>query len=165
MILTSGDAGAALWAAADPCPDDKTLLAGAEELEGHVAELLKLCKAWRDECEAEFEDGAARLAAALSAAQSAQWRMEAAATPQLHAAAEADWQDAMDQAEALRATTADCEAGLEALTETRSLLDSALTALRQVPDDMQVHYETPYAFVRAQGPLPVDGDFLTGSAA
>jgi hypothetical protein len=146
--LTSGECGPQLWAQADPCPDDKTLLAAAAELEGAVAELLGHASALARDCRAALEAAAARAQAANAAAVSA-------ATPQARAAHEAELA-------AARAVIADCEAALEVTDETGHRLAHALTCLRRVPDDLADTYEQPYRHVRDGGELPFAGDFLTG---
>lgn len=146
--LTSGECGPQLWAQADPCPDDKTLLAAAAELEGAVADLLKCASALARDCRAALEAAAARAARAHAAAASA-------ASPQAQAAAEADLA-------AARADVGDCEAALEVTDGAGSRLDHAVACLRRVPDDLAGTYETPYAHVRDGGDLPYSGGFLTG---
>jgi hypothetical protein len=147
LALTSGDAGTMLWSAADPCPDDATLLTAAAELEGAVAELLEHARRMAAACRAEFE---AALAAAARAAAAA----AAAETPQARA-------DAEEALRAARAVIADCEAALEILDETGTRLAHAENCLRKVPDDLAGAFEVPYAFVQDGGKLPYDGEFLT----
>ena len=139
--LTSGECGPQLWAQADPCPDDRTLLEQAAELEGACADLLKHASALARDCRSA-------LAAARAAAGAAAAAMDAAKTEAARAAA--------------RAEIADCEAALEILDGTGSRLDHALKCLRRVPDDLAGTYETPYTHVREAGPLPHEGAFLTG---
>jgi len=135
LLLTSGDAGTALWAHADPCPSDRELLSWTTELEAHVADLLKQCGGLGAGCQAALAQASMVLAAAAPDA-------------------EAD----------ARMTLGDCGAALEVLDSLRGALDAALRALQQVPGDVCEHYEVPYGFVRQSGPLPRDGGFLTGTA-
>lgn len=146
--LTSGECGPQLWAQADPCPDDRTLLAAAAELEGACADLLRHASGLARDCRAA-------LAAAHAAAGAAAAAMDAAKTEVARAAAESSLA-------AARAEIADCEAALEVLGGTGSRLDHALKCLRRVPDDLDAAYETLYAHVREAGPLPYEGAFLTG---
>ncbi len=146
--LTSGECGPQLWAQADPCPDDRTLLAAAAELEGAVTDLLKQASALARDCRAALEAAAADAERAHATATSD-------ASPQARAAAET-------ALTAARAVIADCEAALEVTDGCGSRLDHALTCLRRVPDDLASTYETPYVHVREAGPLPYEGAFLTG---
>jgi len=146
--LTSGECGPQLWAQAGPCPDDRTLLAAAAELEGACAELLRQASALARDCRSA-------LASARAAAASAAAALDAATTAAARSAAES-------ALAAARAEIADCEAALEILGGTGSRLDHAVKCLRKVPDDLAGAYETPYAHVRETGPLPYEGAFLTG---
>lgn len=163
MILTDGEAGAALWAAAEPCPDDRTLLAWTEDIAGHVADLGRQCRKQSAACADAREDAARARASAMAAVRSAQARMAAAASPQLRADAEADCDQAMDHARAAALVLADCEAAAEILAGSGDRLSAARQALRRVPADLHCIYEEPYEFVRAGGLLPHGGDFLTGT--
>jgi hypothetical protein len=164
MILTGGDAGAALWTASETCPDDKTLAGWAADLEGHLGELLKRCRDMTQACRAAFEGAVAEHEAATATARAAQGRMASSATPDAHAAAEHDHQAAMERVLAASLVIADCEAALEVLARTESQLSAAIDAVRRVPADLAETYETPYQHIRAYGPLPRDGDFLTAAA-
>lgn len=150
MALTSNDAGKALWAAADPCPDDASLLAAVTELEGAVAQLLKAARTMAAGCRADFE-------AAMEQAQRARALL----------ASDDDTARAEGAALLAEATAAigDCEAALEILDETGTRLAHALNCLAKVPDDLASTYEEPYALVHDGGKLPLDGGFLTGTAA
>ena len=145
--LTSGECGPQLWAQADPCPDDRTLLAAAAELEGACAELLRQASALARDCRAA-------LAAACAAAASAGAALDAATTAAARAAAES-------ALAAARAEIADCEAALEVTDDAGRRLDHAVSCLRRVPDDLASTYETPYQHAREVGPLPHEGAFLT----
>lgn len=145
MTLTGGEAGSALWAPADACPDDRTLLAAAEEIEGVVAELLRHATMTAQACRARWEDAAAKAAAAHAALASG------------HVEAQADLA-------AARAELADLEAALEVVDETGTRLAHAADCLRRLPDDLAAVYEVPYQHRRERGPLPRDGEFLTGTA-
>jgi len=147
LALTSGDAGKTLWSAADPCPDDATLLTAAAELEGAVGELLEHARRMTAACRADYET-------ALAAAAAARAAIDSAKTPQARAEAE-------DTLRAARSVIADCEAALEILDETGTRLAHAGNCLRRVPDDLAGTYEVPYAFVQDGGKLPYDGEFLT----
>lgn len=147
-VLTGGDCGPQLWAQADPCPSDQALLTAAAELEGAVGELLKYARAMARDCRADLEAAQAAAAAAATAAASA-------GTAQARAAAE-------DALGAARAVIADCEAALEILDDAGRRLAHAANCLRRVPDGLAAAYETPYRHVRETGPLPYEGDFLTG---
>jgi small-conductance mechanosensitive channel len=161
MILTDGEAGAALWVTDQGCPDDKTLAGWAADLEGHLGELLKRSRDMVTACRADLDGAVAEHEAATAAARAAQGRMSAAATPDAHAAAEHDYQAAMERVHAASLVIADCEAGLEILARTDGKLTGALNAARQIPADLAETYETPYQHIRENGPLPRDGDFLT----
>lgn len=163
MILTDGEAGAALWASAEPCRDDKTLLAWAEDIAGHVADLGRQCQRMMLACAGAFEEAGGSYAQAMAAARAAQARMAAAATPDAHCAAEADFEAALERARAAALVIADCEAALEVLGAADARLDAAHRALSKVPADLHDSYEEPYEFVRGGGLLPHDGDFLTGT--
>lgn len=148
LALTSNDAGPALWAAADPCPDDATLLAAVTELEGVLAQLLAAATSMAGACRAA-------LAAAVAAAAKARAVLTSTAGPDAKAAAQADLA-------AAQATIGDCEAALEIIDEAGTRLAHALNCLRRVPDDLASTYEEPYALIRDGGKLPYDGEFLTG---
>lgn len=162
MTLTSSDAGASLWAAADPYPDDKALLDAAAELEGWTADLLRRATQLARDCRAALEAAHVRLAAAGAAIAAAQAQLASAVTGRQAAAA----QDAIAAAEAERAAAmaeiADCEAALEIIDDAGRRLAHAANCLRKVPDDLAGTYETPYQHVRDGGMLPHDGEFLTG---
>jgi len=147
LALTNGDAGKALWAATDPCPDDAALLTAAAELEGAVAGLLDWTSKMAAACRAEF-------GRAMEAAQRARALM---ASPDDGARA----QGAALMAEATP-VLGDCEAALEILDETGTRLAHALNCLRKVPDDLASTYEEPYQLVHDGGQLPHHGEFLTG---
>lgn len=164
LILTGGDAGAALWAAAKPCPDDRALRGWASELEAHVAELLRHCRDMLAACTREMEAALREHASASAAAEAARGRMAAAADPEAHAAAEADHEAAMERMHAAALVIAGCETAAEILRDAAGRLGAALDALRQVPEDLHDIYETPYRYVRENGPLPRDGDFLTAAS-
>lgn len=151
LTLTSGEAGSALWAEADPCPDDTTLLAWSAELEGHVAGLLEYARRMAAACRAGFT-------AALEAARAARELLNGPASPQARA-------DAEDRLAAANRAAADCEAALEILGEAGARLAHALDCLRRVPDDLAGTYEDAYRLVHGGGKLPHHGEFLTGSAA
>jgi hypothetical protein len=163
LVLTDGDAGAALWAGAEPCPDDKTLREWASELEAHIAELLKHCRDMKQACEAELERAAIAHSMASAEASAARGRMDAAGTADAYAGAEHDHELAAGRAHTAALVMADCEAAMEVLGVTAEKLDTALAAVCQVPADMGETYETPYSYVRNEGPLPHHGDFLTGA--
>jgi hypothetical protein len=146
--LTSGDAGTALWAAADPCPSDQALTAAAAELEGEVAQLLKVASQMARNCRAALE-------AACAAAASAQATLNSDAPPGAKVAA----QEALSAA---RAAIGDCEAALEIIDETGTRLAHAGNCLARVPGDLAAVYEDPYQHIRDGGTLPHDGEFLTG---
>lgn len=147
-VLTSGECGPQLWAQADPCPSDSALLAGAAELEGAVAELLKYASDMARDCRRA-------LAAAGAAAARAAAALDAATTDAARGAAES-------ALAAARAEIADCEAALEIIDDAGRRLAHAANCLRKVPDDLAGTYETPYQHVRDGGMLPHDGEFLTG---
>ncbi len=148
LALTNGDAGKALWSAAEPCPDDATLLTAAAELEGAVAQLLEWARRMTAGCRADFE-------AAIGQARAARALLASALTEDARAEAEARLAEAM-------AMIADCEAALEILDEAGTRLAHALNCLRRVPDDLASTYEQPYELVHDGGKLPYDGEFLTG---
>jgi hypothetical protein len=150
LALTSNDAGPALWAAADPCPDDAALLAAVTELEGALVQLLAAASSMAAACRAEFD------AAASAAAQAR--ALLAVADPKAKAAAQADLA-------AAQAVIGDCEAALEIIDEAGTRLAHAANCLRRVPDDLASTYEELYAFVRDGGTLPADGEFLTGGTS
>jgi len=145
--LTSGECGPHLWAQADPCPDDRTLLAAAAELEGAVSDLLKQASALARDCRSA-------LAAACAAAASAGVALDAATTAAARSAAET-------ALAAAQAEIADCEAALEVTDDVGRRLAHAMTCLRRAPDDLAGTYEQPYAHVRDGGDLPFSGAFLT----
>jgi hypothetical protein len=151
LALTSGDAGTALWAQADPCPDDKTLLEQAAELEGWVAALLKAATGMAQACRAD-------LRAAVAAARAARAVMASAVTDDARAEAEAALAAAL-------AVIADCEAALEIIDETGTRLAHAANCLAKVPEDLAAVYEILYGLVYEGGQLPHGGEFLTGTAA
>ena len=147
LALTAGDAGKALWAQADPCPDDAALLTAVTELEGTVAELLEHARRMAAACRAEFD-------AAIEAARQAR-ALLASPDPAVKANAQARLAEAM-------AVLGDCEAALEILDEAGTRLAHALNCLRKVPGDLASTYEEPYQLVQDGGKLPYDGEFLTG---
>jgi hypothetical protein len=151
LALTSGDAGKALWSAADPCPADGALLTAAAELEGTVAQLLEWARQMIAGCRADFD-------AAIGEARAARALLASALTEDARAEAEARLSEAM-------AVIADCEAALEILDETGTRLAHALNCLRKVPDDMASTYEVPYELVHDGGQLPHNGEFLTGGVS
>src|ERR1035441_5927070 len=97
LALTSGDAGKELWAAADPCPDDATLLTATAELEGAVAQLLEWARRINAGCRADFTAAIeqAQHARALTASTDPGTRAEGAAllaeAPASLAACEPAW--------------------------------------------------------------------------
>jgi len=147
MTLTSNDAAAALWAAADPCPADMALLEAAAELEGWTAQLLRHASQMAQACRADLQAAYARASAAAAV-------LASDASPDAKAAAETERSAAM-------AAIADCEAALEIIDETGTRLAHAANCLRKVPDDLASVYEVPYQHRREAGPLPLDGEFLT----
>jgi hypothetical protein len=149
LALTAGDATGSLWDQADPCPSDAVLLELTAELEGSAAELLGYCQAGIAACEAELENAA-------QARQAADAMLRAA--PGQKAA-----EPARRVIEQANRVIADCEAALEILCQAGAALEYALGCLRRVPDDFAQHYETPLAYRREQGPLPVSGAFLTAA--
>jgi len=165
LALTSGDAGKALWSAADPCPDDATLLASAAELEGAVAELLEHARGMAATCREALEAAYAAAAAAQAAIAAAQAQLASAGNARAAAAAESALGAAQAALSAAQAQIADCEAALEILDETVTRLAHALNCLRKVPGDLESTYEEPYAHIRDGGKLPYEGEFLTGTAA
>ena len=149
LALTDGQAEASLWAQVPPCPDDKTLLGQAAELEGAVSELLgharRLAAAGRDSLDAAASSASR---AAVAIAGDAGLPVKAAA---------------QDELAETRREIADCGAALEILDGTGGRLEHALRCLRRVPDDFAQHYEIPRLHIRQQGALPVSGAFLTAA--
>lgn len=154
VALAGDEVLSSLWSASSACPDDKTLLAQAADLEGDVAELVRHAGRFAADCCAER-------ASAISAWRAASAALNAA-TAAGDAGAAAAARDAMGAAGRV---IADCDAALEIIAQVRDRLAYALKCLRQLPDDYASHYELPYEFRRHLGPLPVTGEFLTGSAA
>lgn len=148
LALTDGEATGSLWAQVEPCPKDAVLLEHAAELEGAAAELLAHARRAAGACR-ESLTAAADAACVLA-------RAATSAEPGVKASAEEGLAEA-------RAVIADCEAALEILGDVTARLEYALKCLRQVPDDFAQHYETPLAYRREQGPLPVSGAFLTAA--
>jgi len=163
IVLTSGDATSACWARAGPCPDDYTFIAAVAELETGLMQLLATTADMARACIDAMEHAAGEYRAARNAAIAAQARMDAAASPQLRAAAEAGYDAAVRQMEAARAVAADCEAALDILPAVHAALEAALESVRSVPADMGDVYEVPYQFLRSGRCLPHDTDFLTGA--
>jgi hypothetical protein len=147
LTLTSNDAAAALWAIADPCPDDTALKETAAELEGWTAQLLQVATAMARDCRAALGE-------AINRASDAMAVINSDASPAAKAAAQASLA-------AARAVIADCEAALEVIDETGTRLAHAANCLRRVPDDLASVYEAPYQHVSDGGTLPYDGEFLT----
>lgn len=162
LALTDGQAMGSLWARVPPCPDDKTLLEQSAELEGAVAELLAYARKVTGACLEALAAAVARAAAARAAIAAAQAQLagaegrDAALLRGIIAAAEIELLAALSEA-------ADCECALEILGAVAGRLEYALKCLRRVPDDFAQHYETPLAYRREQGPLPVSGAFLTAA--
>jgi hypothetical protein len=148
LALTGGDATGSLWDQVPPCPSDSVLLEQSAEVEGSAAELQRYCRDGAAACRAELGN-------ALRARQAADAMLRAGVDEKSAAGA----RDVMEQANRV---TGDCEAALEILDMTGAALGYALGCLRRVPDDFAQHYETPYAFKREAGPLPLSGLFLTG---
>jgi hypothetical protein len=162
LALTNGDAGGLLWAGAAPCPDDKTLVEGAAELEGWAAELLKRASQMARECRVGLEAAGAALAGALAAQRAAAAQAAAAENGRQAAAAEAALAEAREAESAARAAIADCEAALEILDECGTRLAHAANCLAKVPGDLAAVYEQPYQHLADGGTLPHSGDFLGG---
>jgi hypothetical protein len=159
--LTSGDCGPQLWAQADPVPSDQELLAAAAELEGAVAQLLKLASQMARDCRAGLEAAYARAAAAAAAIAAAQAQLAAASTSRQAAAAQSALAAAESALSGAQAVIADCEAALEVIAGCGGRLEHAANCLRRVPEDLAGTYEVPYQFVHEGGDLPYAGDFLT----
>lgn len=164
LALTSGDAGKALWSAADPCPDDAALLTSAAELEGAVAELLGHARRLAAACRESLKAAYCAAAAAQAGIAAAQAQLAGAGNTQA-AAAESALGSAQAALSAAQAEIADCEAALEIIDETGTRLAHALNCLRKVPDDLAGTYEVPYGHIRDGGKLPHYGEFLTGTTA
>lgn len=164
LALTSGDAGKALWSAADPCPDDAALLTSAAELEGAVAELLGHARRLAAACRESLKAAYCAAAAAQAGIAAAQAQLAGAGNTQA-AAAESALGSAQAALSAAQAEIADCEAALEVIDEAVTRLAHALNCLRKVPDDLASTYEVPYGLVYDGGKLPYAGEFLTGTAA
>ena len=146
MALTEGRALAALCAYEDPCPDHATLVTWTENLEAHVAAMLKRCedlgRAARGEHRAALQARARALAAATAAtAQDAQ-------------------ADARAAAEEAAAVIADCEAAAEVLGDADCKLRYARDLLRAVPGELAEVYEAPIGLVSRGGRMPHSGDFI-----
>ena len=156
LTLTDGDAAKALWADMPPCPDDRTLLTQAAELEAAVAGLLEWARRMAAACRADLE-AAVREHDAAVAQLNAAVASAAMGNPGGDGAAAA----AMDRREAALRIIADCEAALEILAGCEGKLAHALNCLRQVPGDLGSTYEVPYQFVHDGGKLPYSGDFLS----
>lgn len=165
IALTDGDAGSALWADADPCPDDATLLAAVTELEGAVAELLRNASRMAAACRASLEAAQSAAGSGAAALDAAHGQAAQAQTAQASAAAQGAIASAEAAIAGAQAEIADCEAALEIIDSAGGKLAHALDCLRRVPEDLAATYEEPYDLVRQGGRLPVDGDFLTGAAA
>jgi hypothetical protein len=165
LALTSNDAGSALWTAADPCPDDKTLLEYAAELEGAVAQLLKLASQMARDCRADLSAAHAKLAGAGAALAAAYGQAAAATTAAQATAAQTAIAAAQAQQGEALMEIADCEAALEVIDEAGTRLAHAANCLARVPGDLASAYEIPYGLVSEGGKLPHGGEFLTGTAA
>lgn len=149
LALTEGEALRALSAYADPCPDNATLVSWTENLEAHVAALLKRCedlgRAARDERDS-----------ALRARNMALAGASAATTEDAKAAA-------LAQAEEAERVMADCEAALEVLGDADCSLRYARDLLRAVPGELTEVYEAPIALTARGGRMPHSGDFIAPS--
>lgn len=165
IVLTSGDATSACGMPAEPCPGDYTFYAAVAELETGLMQLLATAADMARACVDSMERAAGEYEAAHNAAGNARGRMASSSTPQAHAAAEAEYDAALQRMDAVRPVLADCEAALDILPVVHAALESAVTCLRQVPEDMGEVYEVPYRFLRSGGRLPHDADFLTGTTA
>lgn len=163
LALTDGEAMESLWAQAEPCPTDSVLLEQSAELEGAVTELAGWCARMTSDCRAAFDAAQSAAAAAYAAIGAAQSAAAAADGPKAAASAQAALAAAEAMLSAALSEMADCEAALEILAGITGRLEYALKCLRQVPDDFAQHYETPLAYRRQQGPLPVSGAFLTAA--
>jgi hypothetical protein len=149
LALTAGEAMGSLWDQVPPCPSDSVLLEHAAELEGSAAELAGYCHAGAQACQAGLENAVAAWRAAAAVLKAAGDERAAAGA-----------REVIEQAGRV---IADCEAALEILGRAGDVLGYALKCLRQVPGDFARHYETPLAYRREQGPLPVSGGFLTAA--
>lgn len=163
LALTDGDAGGSLWGSAPPCPDDKTLVEGAAELEGWAAELLKRSSQIARECRADLAAAGAALGEALAAQRAASAQAAVGRNAGQAAAAEAALTEAREAESAARAAIADCEAALEILDECGTRLAHAANCLAKVPGDLAAVYEQPSEHLADGGTLPHSGDFLGGA--
>jgi hypothetical protein len=145
LALTEGRALHAACAYADPCKDQVTLVSWTENLEAHVAALLKRCedhgRAARDE-----HDAVKARAMALSAASAA--------------SAEDAQAEARARAEEAERVIADCEGALEVLGDADCKLRYARDLLRAVPSELAEVYEAPIALTARGGRMPHSGDFI-----
>jgi hypothetical protein len=146
MALTEGEALSALWAPTDPCPDNVTLVSWTENLEAHVAALLKRCEDLGRAARAERDSAVRARNMALSAASSA--------------TAEDAQANARARAENAERAIADCAAALEVLGEADCKLRYARDLLRAVPGELSEVYEAPAALVNRGGKMPHSGDFI-----
>lgn len=157
MALTEGEALHALWGAMPPCPDAATLVSWAENLEAHVAALLKRCEDLGSAARAEYDSAIQGRTEALIAARAAE---AAAGIPGRREAAEAALGAARQRSEEAGRAAGDCAAALEILGESDCKLRYALDLLRAVPGDLGEVYEAPAALALAGGKMPHSGDFI-----
>lgn len=148
LALTCGEALNALYERRERC-DMKTLVSWAEELEAHVAALLKRCMDLGRAVHGEHRAAARARNMALAGAS-------AATTEDAKAAA-------LAQAEEAERVMADCEAALEVLGDADCSLRYARDLLRAVPGELTEVYEAPIALTARGGRMPHSGDFIAPS--
>jgi len=157
MALTEGEALHALWGPEPPCPDAVTLVSWTENLEAHVAALLRRCGDLGRAARAEHD---AAVQARADAAVTARAAVAAAEIPGRRDAAEAALGGTRARAEEASRVITDCAATLEILGEADCKLRYALDLLRAVPADLGEVYEAPAALTARGGTMPHSGDFI-----
>jgi hypothetical protein len=146
LMLAGTDVIPALYAPLPPCPDAATLLEWGENLESHVADLLKRCTG------------------AGAAARGERSRAIEAGCEAASAAREAPPGEELDEARlrerAAAQVTADCEACMDLLGQADAALRCALDCVRSLPGDLDEAYEAAGRLIAAGGVLPHSGDFI-----
>lgn len=161
LALTDGDARAALSSAMPPC-DCETFVRWAEELEAHLAVLLRQCEGHGRAARAEHHAAEQARLAAEERIREAQGAM---ADPERRDAAGELMRQAQEEAREALLVAADCEAALEILGRADGKARFARDLVRCLPDNLAEVYEAAFALLANGGKLPFSGNFIAPGTA
>lgn len=157
LALTDGDARSSFWSALPPCPDGETFVRWAEELEAHLAVLLKRCE---NLGRAALREHDAALEARAHAGELAREAQGAMADPARRDAAGEVLRQAREEAAKASRVASDCAAALEVLGRADGKTRFARDLVRSLPGNLAEVYEAAFRLRERGGRLPHSGDFI-----